>query len=93
MLVWQFKPGRWKGYWLIKMINEASSKVNSFKDDIVLHQWKWSSGRCERCRKQLTFEDKDRESRGKWVAHSRSRRYIDTISDCMILCWECHKIT
>ena len=67
--------------------------MDSFSYDIVSEKWKWASGRCEECQKKLAFDDKEREGRGKWVAHSRSRRYLDSIEDCIILCWECHKAT
>jgi hypothetical protein len=67
--------------------------MDTFSKKTILKAWEWAAGRCTRCGKQLSFDDKDRETRGKWVAHSRTGRYQDSPDDCMILCWECHKAT
>ena len=65
----------------------------AFSNDIVMRAWRRSGGRCEACGKQLSFENRVREGRGKWEAHSRSGRHLDSITDCRILCWDCHKAT
>jgi hypothetical protein len=46
-----------------------------------------------RCNKQLVWENRGREGRGAWEAHSISGKHLDSMSDCLILCWNCHKLT
>ncbi len=70
-----------------------SSQIMSFSNKVVLETWERSAGRCERCRKQLSFESRGRKDRGNWEAHSRSGLHLDSTSDCSILCWDCHKAT
>ena len=77
-----------------------------FPESVVKEAWKRAGGRCEckrtthdhygRCYKQLTWENRGREGRGAWDAHhivSVSSGGTDTLSNCEILCWDCHTKT
>ena len=64
-----------------------------FSSDVVSRAWTRSGGKCEKCDKQLSWENRGREGRGKWEAHSRSRQHLDSVTDCRILCWDCHQST
>ena len=74
------------------MFNKARPQTNLLPDDVVMRAWVSSSGKCERCGKQLVFENRYRDRSGRWVAQTR-KQYPDSIRDCTIVCWECHKPT
>ena len=72
-----------------------------FPLSVVEDVWKRAKGRCEcrrrfhnhryvRCNKQLVWRNRGREGRGAWEAHHRVRTRGDTLSNCEILCWDCH---
>lgn len=72
-----------------------------FTDDVVLQAWKRAGGYCEcrrdthdhnyrRCNKQLVWENRGREGQGAWEAHHINSNGPDILSNCEILCWECH---
>lgn len=76
----------------------------AFFDEVVAQAWKRAGGRCEcrrtthnhpyvRCNKELVWENRGRESRGAWEAHHISSTGDDTLSNCEILCWDCHQRT
>jgi hypothetical protein len=80
----------------------------AFSEEVVRQAWKRAGGKCEckrslhshsngRCSKELVFENRGREGgRGAWEAHHKvsvSAGGGDTLSNCEILCWECHKKT
>ncbi len=76
----------------------------AFSDSVVEAAWRRAGGRCEcrrrshnhsyvRCNKQLVWDNRGREGRGKWEAHHRSSTGGDTLSNCEILCWNCHTTT
>jgi len=76
----------------------------AFPDSVVEDAWKRAGGRCEcrrhshkhpyvRCNKELVWENRGRDGRGKWEAHHRSTTRGDTLSNCEILCWDCHSRT
>jgi len=73
----------------------------AFPDSVVEQAWKRAGGRCEctrvthahgstRCNKDLVWANRGREGRGAWEAHHRTAGGGDTLSNCMILCWDCH---
>ncbi len=75
-----------------------------FPDSVVAAAWRRAGGRCEcrrrshnhsyvRCSKQLVPGNRGREGRGKWEAHHRSSTGGDTLSNCEVLCWDCHTTT
>lgn len=76
----------------------------AFPQTVVESAWKRSGGCCEcrrishshpntRCNKQLVWENRGREGRGKWEAHHINSNGTDTLSNCEILCWDCHSKT
>lgn len=75
-----------------------------FSDEVVEKAWKQAGGRCQcrrkrhkhpygRCPKNLTLKNRGREGRGCWEAHHISSSRGDGISNCEILCWDCHSMT
>lgn len=81
----------------------------AFSDETVAEAWERSNGKCEcerkshvnhfgkHCNKELVIENHGRESgRGAWEANHKTRVESggdDTLSNCEILCWDCHKQT
>jgi len=75
----------------------------AFPDSVVQQAWQRAGGRCEctrithnhgvPCNKQLVWDNRGREGRGAWEAHHRTTGGPDTLSNCEILCWDCHKLT
>jgi hypothetical protein len=71
--------------------------VAEFSKEIIEKAWIRSGGRCEctrtthdhtgKCYKMLLKSFRgDRKSEFGWEAHSISGRYLDSLSDCEILC-------
>lgn len=66
----------------------------AFPDSVVEAVWQIVNGKCEKCGKQLVWDNRGREDRGAWEAH-----HIDgnpnnnTHSNCRILYWDCHRLT
>ena len=80
----------------------------TFSDETVRRAWIRAYGRCEcrreghghpfvRCNKELVWDNRGRESgRGAWEAHHRTSvdsGGTDDLSNCEILCWDCHSKT
>lgn len=80
----------------------------AFSEQTVTLAWRRSGGKCEctralhdhgygRCNKDLVWENRGRESgRGAWEAHHRTSVESggsDNLSNCEILCWDCHSKT
>lgn len=68
----------------------------SFSTVVIDYAWKRAKGQCESCGKQLSWQNRGREGRGKWEAHHKTSVASggsDTCSNCKILCFECHKQT
>lgn len=75
-----------------------------FSEETVQRAWKRAGGRCECrrrshnhsygvCHKQLVWANRGREGRGSWEAHHINSNGGDGLSNCEILCWDCHKRT
>ncbi len=74
-----------------------------FSQYIVDRAWERCGGYCEckrvthghaaPCNKRLSLGNRGREGWGKWEAHSISGLHKDSVSDCQILCWDCHSAT
>jgi 5-methylcytosine-specific restriction endonuclease McrA len=75
-----------------------------FSDSVVLQAWQRAGGKCEckrlthahswaRCNNDLVWENRGREGRGAWEAHHITAGGPDILSNCEILCWDCHKQT
>ncbi len=76
----------------------------AFSNEVVKQAWQRAGGKCEcrrndhnhdyvRCSKQLVWENRGREGRGAWEAHHINSNGGDVLSNCEILCWDCHKKT
>ena len=76
----------------------------AFSEETISKAWIRAGGRCEcrrvfhwhsykRCNKQLVRKNRGREGRGAWEAHHRSSTGGDGLSNCEILCWDCHSRT
>ena len=75
----------------------------AFSDDVVKKAWKRAGDKCEcrrkshvhpyvRCNKKLSWNNRGREGWG-WEVHHRSSGSGDGLSNCEILCWDCHSKT
>ena len=65
----------------------------SFPVRIVQEAWDKAGGKCERCGKKLSWDNRGREGWGCWEAHHRNSSLGDYLSNCEILCFECHTNT
>lgn len=76
----------------------------AFSEETVLQAWRRAGGRCEcrrtshnhlniRCGKTLVWENRGREGWGAWEAHHINSNGGDDLSNCEILCWDCHSRT
>ncbi len=76
----------------------------AFSEQTVEQAWKSAGAKCEcrrkyhdhsygRCGKELARSNRGREGRGAWEAHHISSSGGDGLSNCEILCWDCHKRT
>ena len=76
----------------------------AFSNEVIRQAWKRSGGKCEcsdtthkhsnkRCNKDLVWDNRGREGRGAWEAHHINSKGEDILSNCRILCWDCHKNT
>lgn len=76
----------------------------AFPLSVVQQAWQRAGGKCEckrticghtgRCNKQLVWENRGKEgARGAWEAHHITAGGPDTLSNCEILCLDCHKKT
>jgi len=79
----------------------------AFSDDTVRLRWKRAGGKCEcqrsthrhgeRCNNTLIWANRGRVSvPGTWEAHHRvsfENGGSDSLSNCEILCWDCHRKT
>ena len=68
----------------------------AFSNTVVLDAWKQAGGKCERCNKQLSWENRGREGRGCWEAHHKTSvaaKGSDNLSNCEIVCFDCHTKT
>ena len=76
----------------------------AFSDDVIQKAWKRTGGDCEckrfehnhanyRCSNALTFFSRGREGQGAWEAHHIEKSAGDTVDNCEILCWFCHRLS
>ncbi len=74
-----------------------------FSEEVVRQAWNRSDGKCEcrrnicghngRCNKELLWSSRGSESKYGWEAHHIIAGGSDNLSNCEILCVECHKNT
>ncbi len=76
----------------------------AFSEETIKKAWQRADGKCEcrrkshnhlygRCNKDLVWGNRGREDRGSWEAHHIDANGGDILSNCEILCWNCHKST
>ena len=78
----------------------------AFSQSVIKQAWDRAGGKCEcrrktcghgaRCNKQLVWENHSEGERGAWEAHhvtAVASGGSDTLSNCEILCLDCHKNT
>jgi len=80
----------------------------AFSETVVKKAWERAGGKCEclrktcghlngRCGKVLVCQNRGKDGeRGAWEAHHKTAHAIggaDTLSNCEILCVDCHKNT
>ncbi len=75
----------------------------TFPDSVVQQAWDRAGGRCEcrrtghghtgRCNRELRWNSRGKETAYGWEAHHVTAGGPDTLSNCEILCQDCHKKT
>jgi len=84
---------------LLAGIKDLKKEVKEmvFSPEIVEAAFRRANSKCESCGKQLVFQNRGRGSgRGAWEVHHRTKASSgggDTLSNCKILCWDCHSKT
>ena len=74
----------------------------AFAESVVKQAWERASGQCEctrrthshfyiPCGKQLVWEMRGKVERGGWEAHHTGVVGGDVLSNCLVLCWDCHE--
>ena len=86
------------------ILNNKEVKM-AFSEETVKKAFSRAEGKCEcrrerhnhdyvRCNKELVYENRGRENgRGCWESHHKNSLGGDTLDNCEILCWDCHKKT
>jgi hypothetical protein len=65
----------------------------AFSAKVIGDAWRRAKGCCERCGKKIVWDNRGREDRGCWEAHHKSANDQDVLSNCEILCFDCHRKT
>lgn len=77
----------------------------AFPTQVIEAAWSRAGGKCEcrrnshdhsyvRCNKQLSWNNRGKDGyRGCWEAHHVNSLGTDSLSNCEILCCDCHKNT
>ena len=76
----------------------------AFSDETVAKAFKRAGSKCQcrrkthghpyvRCNKQLTWSNRGRSGRGCWEAHHINSNGGDGLTNCEILCFDCHSKT
>jgi len=71
-----------------------------FARETVMRAWLRAGSRCEcrrmahghagRCNRQLVWSNRGRDTRDAWEVDTRGNRSDSSLSNCEILCRECH---
>ena len=63
----------------------------AFSDCTMEVEWKIADGKCEKCRKSLSWRQRGRTGSLAWEArHKDGNPENNGIMNCQILCWDCH---
>ena len=66
----------------------------AFPDSVVEDCWRIAYGNCERCRKDLAWDNRGMMGEGAWEAHhTDGNTDNNALTNCKILCWPCHEQT
>ncbi len=76
----------------------------AFSESVISQAWSRAGGKCQcrrithnhyyvGCNKQLVWSNRGRTGRGCWEAHHINSNGPDTLSNCEILCFDCHSKT
>ena len=73
---------------------------DTFARETVMRAWLRSGSKCEcqrmmhghsgRCNRILVWGNRGRDGWGGWETGSRDNRSDTSLSNCEVLCWECH---
>ena len=68
----------------------------AFSENVKREAFIRAGGHCECCNKELVWQNHEEGERGAWEAHHKisvAAGGQDTLSNCKILCLDCHKKT
>ena len=68
----------------------------AFSENVKREAFIRAGGHCECCKKELIWQNHKEGERGAWEAHHKTSVASggqDTLSNCKILCLDCHKKT
>jgi hypothetical protein len=68
-------------------------EITQFSEHTVQLRFLLARGRCESCSKLLLPQERGRDSLCAWEAHHRNPSGGNSLGNCVILCWNCHKQT
>lgn len=61
--------------------------------EVTINSGRVTHGHTTPHNKRLSYGNRGREGWGAWEAHSISGLHKPSVSDCQILCWDCHCAT
>lgn len=82
--------------WLVDYEHVTMEVPMAFSESTRLQIFKNARGKCEKCGKQLVYENHFHGQRGAWQAHHRTSVAAggdDTASNGKALCLDCHEDT
>lgn len=76
----------------------------TFPDSIIQEAWKRAGGVCEckrfehnhanyRCSNVISLSEQGKSNERGWDVHHVEKGAGDTLENCEILCWFCHKLS
>ena len=65
----------------------------AFSAVVIGKAWREAKGCCERCGKRLDWDNRGRDGPDCWEAHHKTANEEDILSNCEILCFDCHRRT
>ena len=83
-------------WWRLKNGLNKEKRNMAFPESVIERAWQRSGGECEVCNKKLSRYNHNEGEWGAWEAHHitpQSKGGDDSLSNCKILCLDCHKRT